>query len=462
MNTYQSFNHNHNKKNYLLLLLVLHQHTAQAQPAQCFDAYIGAPPTDLPLCGNNILDPGEICDDGNKINGDGCNAFCSAFDAMVAAATLAGSTVQCPNGQPVLGGTTSNTLFCNLRAVDTALDGTYIILADGGTLLRMDLFTDNLEGSIRQLDASIDHEFGAICSIAVLAPDASILIHDCGKQQIWVAMGDGTHVQEVVDWSSSLMPMNPSIPLSPGLIFKAFYDKSQRLTVVAAQSTNPSSSSSCVQILKVNISHFDGAYISATTSDTIAEIPCTLYGVWEGGTKIISFDAHGMEPYQVTREICAATFRPGQLCYVVYMQRTSHMDFLKAFIPEQGGIDLEYYASTTNLMDNALGPQLIRFGGGGLLPSNNLVYTLRASCFQLESRIMSPHQGKIPAAVTLGNSCKQAPQLGLKCLLPFNNPFLTDIMTSPILLPDGLSVTHTHLELSQIFSAQVFVVFNFF
>jgi cysteine-rich repeat protein len=27
-------------------------------------------------CGNGILDPGEQCDDGNRINGDGCSADC--------------------------------------------------------------------------------------------------------------------------------------------------------------------------------------------------------------------------------------------------------------------------------------------------------------------------------------------------------------------------------------------------
>ena len=30
-----------------------------------------------PLCGNSVVDPGEICDDGNAINGDGCSATCS-------------------------------------------------------------------------------------------------------------------------------------------------------------------------------------------------------------------------------------------------------------------------------------------------------------------------------------------------------------------------------------------------
>jgi cysteine-rich repeat protein len=29
------------------------------------------------LCGNGVLDSGESCDDGNRINGDGCNASCA-------------------------------------------------------------------------------------------------------------------------------------------------------------------------------------------------------------------------------------------------------------------------------------------------------------------------------------------------------------------------------------------------
>ncbi len=32
--------------------------------------------TDCPLCGNRTVDPGESCDDGNAVNGDGCNESC--------------------------------------------------------------------------------------------------------------------------------------------------------------------------------------------------------------------------------------------------------------------------------------------------------------------------------------------------------------------------------------------------
>ncbi|MGE0547841.1 MAG: hypothetical protein AB7O24_15560 [Kofleriaceae bacterium] len=30
-----------------------------------------------PRCGNNIVEDGEVCDDGNRVNHDGCNAFCN-------------------------------------------------------------------------------------------------------------------------------------------------------------------------------------------------------------------------------------------------------------------------------------------------------------------------------------------------------------------------------------------------
>jgi len=34
------------------------------------------PTTPAPTCGNGAIDPGEACDDGNKLDGDGCSALC--------------------------------------------------------------------------------------------------------------------------------------------------------------------------------------------------------------------------------------------------------------------------------------------------------------------------------------------------------------------------------------------------
>jgi len=36
-----------------------------------------APPPRCPACGDGIIDPGEVCDDGNRVNGDGCDNNCT-------------------------------------------------------------------------------------------------------------------------------------------------------------------------------------------------------------------------------------------------------------------------------------------------------------------------------------------------------------------------------------------------
>src|SRR5262245_57403545 len=33
---------------------------------------------DVQTCGNATMDPGEVCDDGNTIDGDGCSADCKS------------------------------------------------------------------------------------------------------------------------------------------------------------------------------------------------------------------------------------------------------------------------------------------------------------------------------------------------------------------------------------------------
>src|SRR6478736_7412815 len=39
------------------------------------DTSMCAPP-DGPYCGNNVVDAGEACDDGNQLPGDGCTGIC--------------------------------------------------------------------------------------------------------------------------------------------------------------------------------------------------------------------------------------------------------------------------------------------------------------------------------------------------------------------------------------------------
>ncbi len=326
-----------------------------------------------------------------------------------------------------------------------------MLLADGGKLLRFNLFTDGNAGLITQLQASILTDFKAICSIGVLGPDGAILIHDCGKSQVHIAMQDGTHVQLVAD----LLTDQRLLPARLNL--KSYYDRNARYMVTAGRLMASSSqqqlqqgeAEACIGVYGLTVSEFDNFYVRAAPS-LLATIPCTLYGVWEGASRITSFDARDMEPHLITRERCPTTFRAGQWCYGVYMQRVSSLEFLRAYIPEEGGIDLQYYASTTNLYDNALGAPLIR--AGGVNASNQIVYTLRGACLQLDSLLVT-EGGKSPPSSTLGNTCRMAPQLGLRCTLPLNNPFITDIMTSPVLPPNGLSATHTHAELAAIFDA---------
>ena len=34
----------------------------------------------LPVCGDGILDGGEVCDDGNEVDGDGCARNCGSLE----------------------------------------------------------------------------------------------------------------------------------------------------------------------------------------------------------------------------------------------------------------------------------------------------------------------------------------------------------------------------------------------
>jgi hypothetical protein len=266
----------------------------------------------------------------------------------------------------------------------------------------------------------------------VIRPDSAILIHDCGKQQLYIAAADGNNVQLAANWGEVFRESTS---------FKAYYDKR---TVVAA-GIAPADSTVRLRMIG-NITLFDSNLsVSAEGDVELAIIPLTAYSVWDDdGTRHSSYDTSGMQPRAVLHDACPSTFRSMQQCYVVYMERPSSMDFMRVYIPENGGIDMEFYSYSSALMENALGHPLRR-------QFKNNLYTLRGTCFQMENRVIT-EDGKTPPVVTLGNACKQAPRLGIKCATPFNNPFITDVATSPILLPDGLSATHTQMELEEIFS----------
>ena len=419
----------------LLVLLLLPLLATQAQPpsaATCYDLPTSPPPLELPRCGDGVLDAGEMCDDGNQVDGDGCSAFCSHFDYAPAAATLAGGPTSCPNGRTILGGPTGSVQFCALSAIEASPDGSFVLLADGGQLLRYDLFTDAAAGSIQQLSVGIQLGLVRVCSIGALSDGSgAFLLHDCGASRMY--LGSSDRGQLVADLSGLIAPTLTN--------FKAYYDRQAAVALVAGIPIDYSASTSaansiCVAVHRVNASD--------STTSLFATIPCTAYGVWEGGTRVASFDMRDMQPYLIALNDCPATFRAGgKACYYVYLQR--HMEFVQAVIAADGGFDLRYYSSTTNLYDNALGAPFVRVVGG-------MTYTLRGACLQMQSRLVTS-SGRTPPPVSLGNACRRTPQLGLRCATPLNNPFITDVLTSPVLVPDALSVTHSHSDLTAILAA---------
>ena len=164
-------------------------------------------------------------------------------------------------------------------------------------------------------------------------------MHDCGAQQLYIAMGgDGSHAQLVADWSDYFAPITSSS--SSGGSFKAHYDKARRTAVVAGTllpAHSELNSGGVVGVQLVNISAFHNFFVSSSTL-SLAIIPRTAYNVWEGGTKRVSMDVGGMEPRAVLREACPPTFRAMQICYCVYMERPAHMEFMRVYIPENGGM----------------------------------------------------------------------------------------------------------------------------
>lgn len=420
----------------LLLLLTVATAVAAELP-YCWDVPGLSPSSALPLCGNGRLDPDEVCDDGNQQAGDGCNAFCSGFDALSATGILAGSTTPCPRGRPIVGNTLSTTFFCDLRAVEPTPDGGGVLLADGGTLMRFDLFTDATTGTITPLAASIDQTMVSICSMAYLRPDDTLLIHDCGSGRFFASDATGGHTQLVADLSDVLLAPTHT---------RAHYNRTARTAVVAAPLKD--TTQGCVGVYGLTLSSFVDWSLTSTRT-LLATLPCTVYNVYENGAvRWTSMDLRGLTPYLVTHERCPPTLRLDQWCYVLYMQRASHLDLMRAYVPEEGGFDLQYYAQTLNRFDNALGAPLVRAS----LTDPRRVYTLRGACLSMTHRLVTA-DGKTPPTVTLGNTCKRGPQLGVDCTTPLNNAFVNDVMSSPSLLPLGLSVNHTHAELTAIFNA---------
>jgi cysteine-rich repeat protein len=90
------------------------------------------------ICGDGVLAPGEQCDDGNSTGGDGCSATCFIEDA---ACPIVGDITGNINGAPVVGDTTTGSDDHSGSCVDTAapeLAFTVRPTTDGRILVSLD------------------------------------------------------------------------------------------------------------------------------------------------------------------------------------------------------------------------------------------------------------------------------------------------------------------------------------
>jgi cysteine-rich repeat protein len=62
---------------------------------------VGVDTSVVPVCGNGQLEAGEVCDDGNLDNGDGCEASCTATPAPICGDGVVGMGEACDDGNDV-------------------------------------------------------------------------------------------------------------------------------------------------------------------------------------------------------------------------------------------------------------------------------------------------------------------------------------------------------------------------
>ena len=392
---------------------------------------------DLPLCGNGVLDPGEVCDDGNRVGGDGCNAWCSAFDRITKVCTLAGQNSFYASSGPqkrCISNTLSLTLhnslpvsqafFCSLSAIAASPSGSYIVVAEGGLLLRIDLYTDMGMSSVSVFPATItNYLFSKFCSLFVLADD-TVIANECAQQKMVLFYNAGKQYRQIL-----------SLPFMPTPVRSRAYQDGDLILMAGVPLSMDSTM--CVELYAFNITSTEGY--------TFASLPCVAYNVIEGGNIYPSFSLDGMVPYQVTMEGCKVP-SSSVFCYVVYMDR-SDMQIVKAYISVEGGMDVQYYAST-NDDANVLGSPLVLTS-----QASKMTYSLTGNCFTALNG-GTPLVKLTPPMIALGNTCGLLPftTSSAACSMPLNNPFITEFASSPYLLPQGLSSRLQHQTLLKIFS----------
>ena len=196
----------------LLLLALVSVSAGIAVPPVCMDLAPLSPPVDANnTCGNGVVDDGELCDDGNVVGGDGCNAWCNAFDRLSSACTMAGSMQTCSKNTPQLG-LPAQSVFCDLTCM-TARDYngvTSLFLADGGVLMQYDIMVS----PTARIQAFAKTPVGAspykrFCSITALANSDVVVAHECNQRKVilFSSPRQAAGVRVIADLADILAPV---------------------------------------------------------------------------------------------------------------------------------------------------------------------------------------------------------------------------------------------------------------
>ena len=413
---------------------------AIAPPPACMDLGAAAPSRTIkPSCGNGVVDPGEVCDDGNRVGGDGCNAWCNAFDHMAAACTMSGSVQACSHAGIQLG-VPSQSVFCDLTSVDARVRNgvTSLFMADGGVLLQHDLMVSPT-AAIKAFASTpvTGSPYSRFCSVTALADSDVVVAHECVSHKVvWFSSpGQASGVQVIANLGAVLVATEK-------LLVRDYFDATTNMLLIAGTPTGSDAVGMCMALYAVSL-------LSPYTLKTVAYMPCvinvpndlTLDGV---SGVFTTYDADGMKPSMVFREECV---HDTTACYVVYMNR-GDLHTVKAYVPV---IATNAAASTltqgvkyvvrTNTMDNVL----LSTTHKRYSATFGSVLTLTGSCLSVQP------PGDAPP-ITFGDVCTLVSTNGWGCAVPLRNPFTTDVLVSPFLMPRQFSSSLTHNQLRGIFS----------
>jgi cysteine-rich repeat protein len=153
------------------------------------------PPSD---CGNEVLDPGEQCDDGNVFNGDGCSNICQIEDDWQCTAPLPPGTINDP-------GFESGTPNAFWAEVSSNSQGTPICDSDCGT----GGGTGAFDGAFWAFFGGVPNQEGSVSQSVVIPASASELTFEL---EVPVCASPADFVEVLIDGNQEFL-IDGSSPL---------------------------------------------------------------------------------------------------------------------------------------------------------------------------------------------------------------------------------------------------------